>query len=77
MAFNVCLRTVHFKKKKYVFQIIHQNEINTETMCLWGVRKHSRTDYICQNTEQGLIRLIKSVITTHHEVIKDKIQYSF
>lgn len=72
MAFRVCLRTGHFKKKKYVFQIKHQNEINTETMCLWGVRKHSRADYICQITEHGLIRLIKSVITTNHEAIKDK-----
>lgn len=55
-----------FKKKKYAFQIKHQNEINTEAMRLWGVRKHPRADYVCQNIEHGLIGLIKSVITANH-----------
>lgn len=59
-------RTLFFKKKKYAFQIKRQNEINTETMCLWGVRKHSRADYTCQNIEHGPIGLIKSVITANH-----------
>lgn len=68
MAFPACLTTVHFssRKKKYVFQIKHQNEINTEAMRLWGVRKHPRADYVCQSTEHGLIGLVKSVITANH-----------